>query len=305
VVDGIYRQLSLTQAGASLRDRADVLQGSGFRVIQPPSPPAKPHSLALTFLIGGVLLGVVLAAAAAGAATLARQVFITPGEAARALRLPNLAHFDVRESNMRTPEGRAAISRFATLLVDATVDGGLLKVIQFVSTETDGKSDFALELGRAMAEEQSQRTLLVDFDAEARYRKLSDKSPALRTLDAASSTLTVARSATAKLWLTLDAAKSPFGDPRLPLAEVQAALEAIRPHFDRILIVARRDVNQYAARRLYALADVNVLMVRAERTRSPAARQLKETVLAAGGDILGFVFTHRGYYVPEVLYRWL
>ena len=274
-------------------------------MIQPPTPPAKPHSLALTFLLGGLLLGVVLAVAAAGLATLGRQVFITPGEAGRGLRLPVLAHFNTRESRFRSPEGRAAIGRFATLLVDTTVESKLLKVIQFVATDGDGKSDFALELGRAMAEEQSQRTLLVDFDAEARYRKLAAKSPAVRTLQAAGATLMVARSATPKLWLTLDASASPFGDPRLPLSDVQAGLEAIRPHFDRILIVARRDVAQYAARRLYALADANILMVRAERTRALAARQLKETVLGAGGDILGFVFTHRGYYVPEALYRWL
>jgi hypothetical protein len=48
-----------------------------------------------------------------------------------------------------------------------------------------------------------------------------------------------------------------------------------------------------------------VLIVRAEKTRALAARQLKETVLAAGGDILGFVFTFRGYYIPEALYKWL
>jgi hypothetical protein len=305
VVDGIYRQLSVSQAGVALRDQAQGLRDSGFRVIQPPTSPTRPHSLRLTFLVGGLLLGVVLAVTASGLATLGRQVFITPGEASRALRLPNLAHFDAKQSHFRSPEGRAAVGRFATLLVDTVVDGKLLKTIQIASTELEGKSDFALELGRAIALEQSQRTLLVDFDAEDRYRQLADKSPAVRTLPAASTTLTVARSGTPKLWLTLDAAKSPFGDPHLPLTELQASLDAIEPHFDRILIVARQDFSQYAARRLYALADANVLIVRAEKTRALAARQLKETVLAAGGDILGFVFTFRGYYIPEALYKWL
>ena len=305
VVDGIYRQLSVSQAGAQLRDQAQGLRDSGFRVIQPPAPPTKPHSLRATFVIGGLMLGIVLAVVASGLATLGRQVFITPGEASRALRLPNLAHFDSKQSHFRSPEGRAAVSRFATQLVDTAVDGRLLKTILIASTEVEGKSDFALELGRAIALEQSQRTLLVDFDAEDRYGELADKSPAVRTLPAANSTLTVARSGTPKLWLTLDASKSPFGDPHMPLAEVQASLAAIEPHFDRILIVARKDFSQYAARRLYALADANVLVVRAEKTRALAARQLKETVLAAGGDILGFVFTFRGYYIPEALYRWL
>ena len=305
VTDGIYRQLSVTQAGAALRDQAQGLRDSGFRVIEPPAPPAKPHSLRLTFLIGGLLLGIVLAVVVSGLAMLGRQVFITPGEASRSLRIPNLAHFDARESHFRSPEGRAAVGRFATLLVDTAVDGRLLKVIQIAATEAEDKSDFALELARAIAAEQSQRTLLVDFDSEARYAKMIDKSPAVRTLPASSATLTVARTSTPKLWLALDAGASPFGDPRLPLTEVQASLEAIQPHFDRILIVARKDFSQYAARRLYALADANVLVVRAEKTRAPAARQLKETVLAAGGDILGFVFTFRGYYIPEKLYRWL
>jgi hypothetical protein len=59
------------------------------------------------------------------------------------------------------------------------------------------------------------------------------------------------------------------------------------------------------ARRLHGLADASILIVQAEATRAPAARRMREVVLASGGDLLGFVFTGRKRHVPEAIYRWL
>ncbi len=75
--------------------------------------------------------------------------------------------------------------------------------------------------------------------------------------------------------------------------------------FDRIILVSNRNHAGYAARRLYPLADANLVVVRSEKTRAPVIRQLVETVLDSGGDMLGVVYTGRRYYVPEFMYQWL
>jgi uncharacterized protein involved in exopolysaccharide biosynthesis len=305
VTEGIYKQLSVSQAGAALRDQSDALRDSGFRVIQPPEPPLKARNLAPAFVVAGLILGVMLAVVASVAAALGHPIFLTPAQAARALQLPNLASFDLTESDPQSPAGHAAISRFATQLMDASVGGQPLKVILISSTEAEEKSDFALELGRAIALEYRQRTLVVDFDAKPDHQGRTARLPGARMTTTGTSPLSLGHSATTRLWVALDAGRSSFGDPRLPVADVKASLDAIRPHFDRVLIVARKDFGEYATRRLYALADANILLVRAGKTRVPAVRRLKETILSAGGDILGFVFTSRGYYIPEALYRWL
>ena len=71
------------------------------------------------------------------------------------------------------------------------------------------------------------------------------------------------------------------------------------------MLVGARDFDLPDARRLHGLADANILIVQAEATRAPAARRMREVVLASGGDLLGFVFTGRKRHVPEAIYRWL
>ncbi len=304
LTDGIYRQLSLNQSGAALRDQAGALRDSGFRVIQPPEPPLKAHSLGLAFLAAGLLLGCALAAAATTAVTLAHPIFITPAQASRALRLPVLADFDSPQSDFLNPAGSDAIARFATLLMDAAAQTGRLKVILISAPDAEGKSDFTLALGRVLASDYRRRTLVVDFDAQPRADAQIAHLPNLRS-PSNLPVLNFGHSATARLWLAMDPGHVSFSNPRLPLFELRACLDSIRPHFDHILVVGQREFGQYAARRLYALADASILLVRAEKTRLPAVRQLKEIILASGGNILGFVFTFRDYYIPERLYRWL
>ena len=99
--------------------------------------------------------------------------------------------------------------------------------------------------------------------------------------------------------------QTPLGAPSATAEEARAFLELMRGAFSRIVLVGARDFETPDARRLHALADASILMVQAEATRAPAARRMREVVLASGGDLLGFVFTGRRRHVPEAIYRWL
>ena len=37
----------------------------------------------------------------------------------------------------------------------------------------------------------------------------------------------------------------------------------------------------------------------------PKLRRLRDVILTSGGDMLGLVYTHRRFYIPERVYRWL
>jgi hypothetical protein len=114
----------------------------------------------------------------------------------------------------------------------------------------------------------------------------------------------VAQTRFQNLWVSLDAAGGPLRGSRTPAARTHRAVEDLRAGFDRVILVSGRDHTGYAARRLYPLTDANIVIVRAEKTRAPAAKQVVETVLESGGDLLGVVFADRRYYVPEAVYRW-
>jgi hypothetical protein len=82
-------------------------------------------------------------------------------------------------------------------------------------------------------------------------------------------------------------------------------MRVLRQSFRLVLIVAPQAFADYPARRLYALTDANLLLIDAEGTRAATARRMRDVVLAAGGDLLGFVFTSRRRLVPETLLKWL
>ena len=127
----------------------------------------------------------------------------------------------------------------------------------------------------------------------------------MQRLHTGSSHLDVARSASAGLWAAVNPGETPLGAPSTTAEEARAFLDLMRGAFARIMLVASRDFEAPDMRRLYGLADANILIVQAEATRAPAARRMREVVLASGGDLIGFILTGRRRYVPEALYRWL
>jgi hypothetical protein len=114
------------------------------------------------------------------------------------------------------------------------------------------------------------------------------------------------KTATPDLWAVTQPREmeSLFTTPRLPLAQAEKILEELRRRFRRIVMIGPQDFDAYNSRRLYPLADGHLLMVRSEKTRAPVAKALRDAILSASGDILGCIYTHRRFYIPERVYRW-
>ncbi len=300
----IHRSLLIGRAGAALEDQAVDAADTTVRVVQPPTAPLTGRDLRPTLLLAGAALGLALSIAATTVGAVSRQVFISPQEAEASLALDRLMTFEAAASDPRSEAGRTAVDRFAGLLLDLDLDGRPLRVIQIVGDDAM-KSRLALGLAKAMAVRTGAEgpVLLIDLDAADHYRgKAGD---VVQRLPSGMGTLDVARSAVAGLWVAVSPADTPLGDPHASLDQARAFLDLMRGAFGRIILVAGRDFEAHGARRLYPLADANILMVRSEATRAPIARRMREIVLASGGDLLGFVFTGRRHLVPEAIYRWL
>ncbi|MES2862032.1 MAG: hypothetical protein V4701_11195 [Pseudomonadota bacterium] len=297
----IHRSLLIGRAGAALEDQAVDDADTTVRIVQPPTAPMSGRDLRPTLLLAGAALGLALAIAATAVSAASRQVFISPDEAETSLALDRLMTFDAAASDPRSDAGRVAVDRLAALLMDLDLDGRPLHVLQIIGDDAL-KSRLALGLSKALAA-RTGPVLLIDLDAAGHYRRKA--GDVVQHLPSGAGHLDVARSAVAGLWVSVSPADTPLGDPRASLDQARAFLDLMRGAFGRIVIVASRDFEAHAARRLYALADANLLMVRSEATRAPVARRMREVVLASGGDLLGFVFTERRHHIPQAIYRWL
>jgi Mrp family chromosome partitioning ATPase len=83
------------------------------------------------------------------------------------------------------------------------------------------------------------------------------------------------------------------------------ALAQIREQFDLVVIDAPPMVHGILGSALSRLADGVILVVEAERTRTPVVGELQRVIEANGGKILGVVLNKRRFRIPRFLYRWL
>lgn len=307
VTENIYRQLSLREAGAQVREGAADRSAASLRVVQPASAPLTGHSMGPTLMSGGVMLGLVLALAASVIATLLRQVYIMPSEAERDLDLPALADFNVSASDFTSRAGRQEVGNLAAFLLDVTVDGRPLSVVQIASSgdANDGKPELVRALATELAQGHGLRTLILDLQGDGRAEALALGGSAERNVSVLETDMPVVATGVPQLWVSVDAARSSLGNARTLVSRSRELLDGLRQRFDMVLIISPPDMSDYAARRLSALVDANLLVIRSEHTRAPVATQMRDVILSAGGNLLGFAYTWRRYHIPAAIYRWL
>jgi uncharacterized protein involved in exopolysaccharide biosynthesis/Mrp family chromosome partitioning ATPase len=304
VAEAVYRQLAVRQPGAAFQANVVEERNANLHVVQPPDAPLLGHTLALSYLAGGVFLGLLLGIVGAAVATLQQQVYIMPSEAERDLGLPSLGEFSLDRLTEGVPDDAQGISALAALLNDITVAGRPLSSVQVVGvSEDDGKAAVIQALGIELAQGYSARTLILDLDGDGRsharaFGRLS--APAERDVTTA---VPAAATDVPDLWVSIGAPQAIFGDHTGPNARLRQTLEALRSQFAMVLVIASPNMSGHLARRLAGLVDANLLVLRAEHSRAAAAAQLCENILSTGGNMLGFMFVGRKFYVPQWLYR--
>jgi hypothetical protein len=153
---------------------------------------------------------------------------------------------------------------------------------------------FSEALAREMSEGRDLRTLLIDF-ANPKTILGSAGGP---------DGLIVAPTATRDLWLAVAPANFPAAALRTSVEGTRRMLDDLAQQYDFVIVCAPSQSEMLLTRRFAAVVDANLLVVVGERSREPAVAWLRDVVLEAGGNLLGFVFTSRKLYLPRWLYRW-
>ena len=301
VLDDSYRQYVKRAEAAKMEEDAAQIRSSNVRLVQRGDAPITGKDMRIPFLVAGLSGGLLLGAAAGAFGAWLRRSFIMPSEVERSIQIPSLAEFPMGGDRFDTPQSRQAMAHLASGLLDTSIDTRGLRVFQFVAV---GNEELKRPLARAIAEEfavgRGLRTLLIDF-GDARERGLVPASaPGTRE-----EAMAVATSGVPQLWLAAESAHSPLGNLRAPLIEARRRIEQLRNEYDVVVVSGPAQGFSPITQRLASIVDANVMVVRAEVTRSPAATRLRDLVLEAGGGLLGFVFTGRKYYIPRWVYRWL
>jgi uncharacterized protein involved in exopolysaccharide biosynthesis len=303
VTEGIYRQLAQRQPSLVIQDNLIDERNANLRIVQPPTAPSIGRSMAISYLLGGIFLGLLSGAAAAVIATLLRRVYIRPDETERDLAVPALAVFD--DVTGKTPlDGQPAVAQFASTLQDVTVDGRGLTSLQIMGiSEGDDRVDVIRALAVELAVGYERKTLILDLEGDgSAYGTalgLTDDAPAT------SGPLQLLATRVPRLWVARDAGQSILGNWHTSMSRLHAVFDELHRDFSILLLVAPSDLSRHPVRRIAGLVDANAIIVRAEHTRAPVALQLSDAIRTAGGNMLGFIFVGRKYYIPSWLYRWV
>ena len=297
VAEGVFRQLSLRQPGAIATDDVVSERSANVRVAQPPTAPLRGRSLAPTLVIGGGFFGLMLGITAVVVASMMQQVYILPGDAERDLAMHSLGDVDTATSGRRArpPRGFGLV---ASNLLRMAVDGRTLSMVQITAPgDPDRQMDIARALGAEFAREFALRTLVLDLRENARppagaAAKLEPPPP-----------IPVAATEVEDLWVSIGAHTALFSERGRKLARAWQTMDRLRQQFEMLLVIAPSDLSHPLALWLAGMVDANLMVVHAGRTRAPFAQRLRELILEAGGNLAGFVFVGRKFYVPGWLYR--
>jgi uncharacterized protein involved in exopolysaccharide biosynthesis/Mrp family chromosome partitioning ATPase len=304
VTESVYRQMAQRQSAAVFQDHVVDERNANLRVVQMATAPVIGRSMAVSYVAGGLFLGLLLGGAAVALATVLREVYIMPAEAERELLLPSLASLDSSGSKLHVDD-RPELADLGMLLQEVTVDGRPLASLQIIGTaDGDNKAAIVRALAAELATGQERRTLILDLEENgSAYVAALGMAPE-GSVPKRSLPIEVAATRTPRLWVGIGALQSVLVDRGGSVARTRRILDELHQDFDVLLLIAPADPSDNAVRRFAMMVDANIMIVRAERTRGAVAMHLCDTIRAAGGNLLGFIFDGRKYYVPNWLYRW-
>ena len=303
-MEAVSRQLTTREAATRIEADARRQNGTDITVVQPATAPLEGRSVKRLVMIGGIAAGLGLMAGLALLLTLTRRSFATPREAERGLALPALASLGDLAPAARDLKRMPEVSDLVAMLRDARVGHRRPCLVQIVSA---GGRDDRAALGRAVALEYARRsdtdTLLVDLETDGRAHLAALGSRPMEVEEREPGNVLVFSTVVPHLWVAFDAQASHLADPMATQEQTAGLLAQLRGAFDAVVLLGPPGDESYPMRRLTSLMDVNLIVVRGERTAGGQARALRDWVLGAGGTLLGFVFTGRRRIRPAFLGR--
>jgi Mrp family chromosome partitioning ATPase len=183
------------------------------------------------------------------------------------------------------------------------------RIIQFTSSQRgEGTSTLVASFGRALAGAAGKSVLIIDAHEEnPQQHEHFGISRAIGWNDVVAGREPVQRAIYPTVLPNLfvsPLSERVLRDPSLLDSPAFGAfLEGLRGHTDAILLDSSPVSAARSGQSLSARADGVVLVLEAENTRWPVARNAKKTIIRGGGRLLGVVLNKRRYHIPEWIYR--
>jgi protein-tyrosine kinase len=195
--------------------------------------------------------------------------------------------------------------------IDTALDRKANRVVQFIGTQVgEGCSTIVNDLACAAASRLEEPVLLLDIDPGSSYQDMATDVAFQYHLDQlgiprASLDTAFCRTEQGNLTVQTFSLKS---DPVLALFDMSRdkdLWDRLRERFSLILIDAPPAGASHAGFSLLEKCDGVVLVLRAEKTRWPAAMSVKERIVRGGGRIIGAVYNDGRSYTPTWLRKYL
>lgn len=237
------------------------------------------------------------------------------GGALRKLLEPRLParSFDRRRAVDRVRPGPIRIEDMVSLyraIKLALPDQPRLIVEMLSANRGEGVSSVVRGLAQAAAAVASARVLICDATPERANFGYFRVQPAAANLDDFAAKRADLRDTIVEVprsGVDLCALSDPEAGHRVAIniGAVDAVFETLRERYDLILVDAPPTNRNVLGPALAKKVDGVVLVVEAERTRSPIAAAALHAIEVNSGRILGVVLNKRRLHIPGFIYRWL
>lgn len=173
-------------------------------------------------------------------------------------------------------------------------------IVHFVSAYRDeGSSPLSYGLAQLIAEQSEKNVLYIDTLQNAAHHKLSGSLQSLFKNPEAYVALAPKLSYATLQQDELQLEIFPNGD------DVRLLLAHIKEKFDFVIINTDGIISEGLMIPLVSHVDGHVLIVEADRTRSPVIAEVKSLLSSNGGTIIGSILNKRKFYIPTWLYKTL
>lgn len=285
---------------------------ANVRVIEAAQPPAKGKTGRLLILAAGLVFGLIAALAVIMIAAAASPVMVTPRDVEAKLSLPVLSTVPMGPAHpARTPKWRPLPGRMnaddANLVLRrlrgesdsaaGSQGGGVLALL--APNDGEGVTSLALDLAITAAQRSGQRVLLIDVEPLEEGGLALQLMKGRAALGDVSENPRVLRVNDTNLYVTMPMCRP---GSNVPEAKWVSFINEVKALFPLIIIDAPAVSRSSSGLLVAPLADMTVMVVEAEATRSAVANSLIERLGSAGGGVDGVIFNKRRFYIPGFIY---
>ena len=254
---------------------------TNVRVIETPTVPRKRTNSRALFLAATVVAACLITLVVVVVVSSMRETFLSPEEAERSLHLP--VYSDVARRGAPGQPARRAFGRLIAA-ADSVPTGGMGKTILLLTSQDEGNVNVVANgLVEALEPRAPGRVALLRMEEDGET-PTETSALALRPLTQ-DAIITMGMTMTRSRLINL--------------------FHELRATYDYVVVTAPPAYAWFESLELTTVADMNVLIVAAEKTRKPVVETILSQAGYIGGSVDGVVMTGRKYYIPGWVYRML